>query len=563
MRYFIATLLCVLSISSFANSKLDSVGIASAHPLATKAGIEILKQGGNAFDAAVTVASVLAVVEPYGSGLGGGGFFLLHKHDEKQGQRNIVIDAREVAPVKATKTMYLSEQGRVIDKKSKLGPLAAGIPGTPAAIVYLAEEYGQLPLSQTLGPAIQLAKEGFEVDGAYLKAITYRVKDLQEFSSSAHFLENGKLPKKGFKLVQPQLAKVFEALVKDGHSGFYSGDMVTQMVSNVQAAGGIWTKEDFDNYRVKKRKPLEGSYHGWRIITTPPPSAGGLTVLTALNILQRFEEDPLSQSDQIHLTVESLRRAFCDRAKYVGDPDFNHVPVSTLLSSSHTDLITKKLSLLKATPSSDLQCGVPAQEGQTTTHFSIMDTQGNRVGATLSINQYFGSAYTEPSTGILLNNEMDDFSVDVGVPNMYGLVGHSSNLIAPGKRPVSSMMPTFIESSKGVGILGTPGGSRIPSMILLAILEADNNVNAPLSWVGKGRYHHQYMPDVISYEKNAIDTKDQNALRLRGHRLEPVLRRYGNMQVVFWSNISNQMQAVSDPRGGGLALVAKIQTTED
>lgn len=557
MRQWITILLFALVFQAQA-AQLKQAGIASAHPLATQAGIETLEKGGNAFDAAITVASVLAVVEPFGSGLGGGGFFLLHDAQAKGGPKNIFIDARETAPIKSHKHMYLSAEGRVLSKLSKQGPMAAGIPGEPAALAYLAQHYGALPLSETLAPAIELAKEGFVVDRAYLDAVKSRRKDLSKYPGSAHFMVDGKVPNKGFKLVQPKLAEVLEQLAANGHNGFYKSDVSQAMVASVQQAGGIWTKEDFDNYAVKVRQPLEGEYHGWKIVTAPPPSAGGLSLLTSLNILKEYETDPLSESDKVHLVVESLRRSFCDRAKYVSDPDFNHVPVSTILSQSHINLITKKLSLLKATPSSTLKCGVPASEGPQTTHFSIMDTKGNRVGATLSINQQFGSAYTEPTTGIVLNNEMDDFSVDVGASNLYGLVGHASNMIAPGKRPVSSMSPTFIESSKGVAILGTPGGSRIPSMVLLAILEAEKEPS-PLAWVGKPRYHHQYLPDVISFEPEALSPSVQKALQLRGHRLEPTLEPYGNMQVVFWDNQESRMSAVSDPRKYGAGKVVKIK----
>ncbi len=538
-------------------ANLQQAGIASAHPLATEAGLNILSQGGNAFDAAITVTSVLAVVEPYGSGLGGGGFYLLHQADAKDGYKNTVVDAREIAPQKAHKDMYISPEGRALDKLSKLGPLAAGIPGEPAAIAYLAANYGKLPLTTTLAPAIQLAKQGFVIDEGYRKAILYRFRDLSLYPTSSLLLEQGKIPRKGFKLVQPALAKTLEEIAKSGHAGFYHGEQAKAMVDQVQKDGGIWTLEDLAHYKVQIRQPLVGEYHGLKIVTTPPPSAGGLTVLTALNILKQYEADPLSESDKIHLVVESLRRAFCDRVKYVGDPDFNHVPVSTLLSQSHIKLISKKLDLLKATPSQSLQCGVPSHGGDQTTHFSIMDQEGNRVGATLSINQYFGSGYIEPNTGILLNNEMDDFSVQIGSPNLYGLVGHSSNLITPHKRPVSSMAPTFIESNHGIAIIGTPGGSRIPSMLLLAILEAEKN-DSLLLWSGKARYHHQYMPDVISYEAEALSVPVQNALRLRGHRLEPTLRDYGNMQIVYWDNKTNSMKAASDIRGYGKGKVIEF-----
>lgn len=549
----------------FAQSeRLGQVAVASAHPLATQAGLDVLAQGGNAFDAAIAVSAALAVVEPYSSGLGGGGFWLLHFADTKLKERNVLIDGREVAPLKASKDMYLSDSGRQSRLSSREGALAAAIPGEPAALSYMAQEYGQLPLSKTLQPAILLAEEGFEVGDAYIKALLYRNRALLQFpSTKAVLLDQGQLPKPGFKLVQKDLAKILRVLAEQGHEGFYEGSVAKSLVEGVQKQGGIWTLEDLKNYEVKVRKPLVAQYKDLKIITAPPPSAGGLAVLTALKIIEQYEEDPLSKSDQVHLVAESLRRAYCDRIKYLGDPDFTHVPIGHLLSDAHIDSLRSTLDLSKATSSNALKCGLPSQEeGQQTTHFSIMDGEGNRVAATLSINQYFGSGFIVPGTGILLNNEMDDFSTVLGEGNLYGLVGHYSNVIAPEKRPLSSMTPTFIESKKGIAMLGTPGGSRIPSMVLLSILEFEQEAS-PLTWVATPRYHHQYLPDVISYEPGAFSSSVKNALKLRGHKLEPVGHTYGDMQLVFWDQAARRMVAVSDPRGYGSAKVVRSKKDQE
>ncbi|HED16922.1 MAG TPA: gamma-glutamyltransferase, partial [Gammaproteobacteria bacterium] len=484
--------------------------IATAHPVATAAGEEILRAGGNAFDAAVAISATLAVVEPYSSGLGGGGFWLLHRaSDGKQ----VMIDGRERAPGKAHRDMYLDSQGEVIPGLSVNGPLAAGIPGEPAALVHIAEQYGRLPLSASLTPAIRAARQGFPVDAHYQRMAGFRLEVINRSAAAADILlDKGKVPALGSLIRQPDLAATLEAMAKQGYAGFYQGAVASKLVSAVQQAGGIWTREDLRNYRVVERKPITGSYKGYKITAAAPPSSGGIVLLTMLNILSGYDLEAMSEVQRLHVIIEAMRRAYRDRAVYMGDPDFVSMPVKRLTNLWYAAGLRAGISLDQATPSSAL-APVPVvdRQGRHTTHFSVLDTQGNRVAATLSINYPFGSGFIAAGTGVLLNDEMDDFSSKPGTPNVYGLVGAQANAIAPGKRPLSSMTPAFIENDQGVAILGTPGGSRIITMVLLAALDymkqgsARHMVNLP-------RFHHQYLPDVVQVEAGGFSDALHKAL---------------------------------------------------
>ncbi len=560
-RITLITLLFLLIIkSSFALTPSQSA-VASNHPLATQAGIEILKQGGNAFDAAITVAAVLAVVEPYQSGIGGGGFWLLHDARQSAKPRTLVIDARERAPLAASEDMFIVD-GKVNAKFAQNGPLSAAIPGEPAGFVYLALNFGKLPLKQTLAPAIKLANEGFALDEHFIKYIELKKELIESFpSSSSLFLPNGKIPEVGTILKQPDLGRVLAALAREGHSGFYSGEVANQLVDDVKKNGGIWTLEDLKRYQVTIHAPLQGQYHDMQIQTAPLPSAGGIGLLGALNILSDFELSNLSDADQKHIIVESLRQVYCDRVKYLDDPEFTQVDVEKLMSSKHAQMLRGTIKMNHVTPSSRLECGEPTKEKEHTTHYSILDQQGNAVSATLTNNQQFGSSFVSQGTGVLLNNGMDDFSIAKKFPNTFGLIGLNLNKIAPGKRPLSSMTPTFFEMPQGLGIVGTPGGSRIPSMILLALLTAQEDYY-PKTWTLLPRFHHQYMPDIIEYEPQAFSDPLIHALKLRGHTLKQTKRVYGNMQAIFWDKKNNKVYAASDPRGQGLAVVETIKTKQ-
>lgn len=531
--------------------------IATSHPLASQAGMEIMRQGGNAFDAAVTVASVLAVVEPYNSGLGGGGFWLL-QDKRKEKTRVVVIDARERAPLAAKEDMFVAAN-EFQQQRIKQGALSIAVPGEVAGLVYLAQNYGNLPLEKTLAPAIQFAQKGFALDKLFIQKIKTHQSLLEKFpQTKAIFLVNGNVPAIGTVLKQPALAEVLKTIARQGHSGFYSGTVADQLVKTVKQNGGIWSFEDLKRYQVIVHEPLKGEYQDMNITTLGLPSAGGISVITALNILSEFELDGLSDADHKHLVAESLRRAFCDRSRYLGDPDFVSVDVKMLLSEDHAEDLRQTISMNRATPSKSLECGAHIKEGNHTAHYSILDQQGNVVSATLTINSQFGSGLVAQETGIILNNEMDDFALIVGSSNKDKLIGHGGNLIAPGKKPLSSMMPLFFENELGLGIFGTSGGSRIPSIMLLALLRAHEEY-LPQTWVMTPRFGHQYLPDVIFFEPGAFTLPLQNALKIRGHQLLQTEEPYGDMQAVFWDKKENKVYAASDPRGQGLALVETLK----
>ena len=533
----------------------NQAAIASAHPLATQAGMNILNNGGNAFDAAIAVAASLGVVEPYSAGIGGGGFWLIH---DAKVNKNIFIDAREKAPAAAHADLYLNSDGSVNRDIAINGALAAGIPGQAAAFVHLAEKYGQLPLKQTLAAAIQQANEGFPVYKHYQTLMEYRLETIKRYPNSAKtFLTTGQnIPEIGDLIKQPDLAWTLQQIADKGFDGFYKGESARRLVEGVQAANGIWTLDDLANYSVVERQPIEIEYKGHKVVSAPPPSSGGIAIAAMLNMLSQYDLNTLNNADKTHLIVETMRRAYKDRAEYLGDPDFVDVPTKELISLDRAKMYTASIDMDKATSSLSLKGPKNLHEGFHTTHFSIIDKEGNRVSATLSINLPFGSAFTVAGTGVLLNNEMDDFSAKPGEPNAYGLVGNAANAIAPNKRPLSSMSPSFVESDDAVALIGTPGGSRIITMVMLGMLEHFDH-KPVTDWVGRSRFHHQYLPDEIQYEPNAFSAAEINALESKGHSLKNIGREYGNMQAVLWDKKTGEVTAASDPRVFGEAQVSE------
>ena len=557
MKSFLRTILIFLSLGSYAclAAGPPAAAVASAHPLATQAGMEIIQQGGNAFDAAVAMTATLAVVEPYASGLGGGGFWLLHRaSDGKQ----VMLDGRETAPALAHPRMYQDKDGNVIKGLSLNGPLSAGIPGIPAGMVHLAEKYGRLPLKQTLKAAIRHARKGFKVTRRYQDLASYRLDRLRQYPSAADiFLDNNNIPQIGHRIVQKDLARTLQLLASKGADGFYRGELAEKMVQSVRQHGGIWSLQDLRDYKVIERQPVIAHYKGIKLISAPPPSSGGIVMAQVLGILENFDLSAMDNIASKHHIIEAMRRAYRDRAVYLGDSDYFDVPVARLLDPDYLDGLALGIDAKRATPSAELG-DTPGldQAGTQTTHFSVMDTDGNRVAATLSINLIFGSSFVAEGTGVLLNDEMDDFSIKSRTPNVYGLIGDKANAIEAGKRPLSSMSPTFLESKDRVAILGTPGGSRIISMVLLATLDFAEG-KLPTSWVSLPRYHHQYLPDVVQFEQNGLSFKEQRSLRELGHKLSEKNRRYGNMQAILWDKKANRVYAASDPRGEGEAKVFK------
>jgi gamma-glutamyltranspeptidase/glutathione hydrolase len=527
--------------------------IASASPLASQAGREILAAGGNAFDAAVAVSAALAVVEPTSSGLGGGGFYLLHRMSDGY---ETMLDAREKAPGAASRDMYLDKAGNAIENASIAGALAAGIPGEPAAFEYLARKYGKLPLKQSLEPAIRLARDGFPLNARLQGGIRYKRQVLLRSpdATKVFLTADGAVPEVGGVIKQPDLANTLQAIADQGAKGFYSGRVAADLVAGVHADGGIWTLEDLAAYRVIERKALVGEYHGARIVSASPPSSGGIAVIDALNILSGFDLHQYDSATRKHLVIEAMRRAYRDRAIYLGDPDFIKMPLAQLSSQDYAAGQRSSIRTDKAMPSTMLP-GIESEPvGMQTTHFSVLDADGNRVAATISVNLYFGTGYMAPKTGVLLNNTMDDFSTKPGRPNEFGLIGATANAIAPNKRSLSSMSPTFVETSKGLMILGSPGGSYIISMVLLGTLNYLDGMNAA-EIVKYPHYHHQYLPDEVDYEQGALADAEIKELEAMGHTLKVSGRQWGNMQVITWDYASGKVEAASDPRGEGVGLV--------
>jgi gamma-glutamyltranspeptidase/glutathione hydrolase len=519
--------------------------IASAHALSTDAGMEIIRAGGNAFDAAIAVSATLSVVEPISSGIGGGGFFLLH--DARTG-RDVFVDARETAPASATPEVYLDAKGELNRDRSVNGPWSAGIPGLPAALVHLAERYGRLPLKTSLAPAIRIAREGFPIYARLERGYATRRQVMERYRGTrAVFLADGTPPQVGEILRQPDLARTLELLGNKGFDGFYRGDVAKKLLASVKEEGGKWRADELAGYRVKEREPLRFKYREWDVTTAPPPSSGGVAMAQMLQILEGWDLAKLDPAHRTHLITEAMRRAYRDRTIYLGDPDFVRVPVARLTSPEYAAGQRASIHPDKALPS-ELLSGQPAPlEDDETTHFSIIDAEGNRVAATQTVNLLYGSGLVAPGTGVLLNNEMDDFALRPGTPNAFGVMGFDANAPQAGKRMLSSMTPSFIESKDKVAALGAPGGSRIITEVLLGILGYDDGLNSQ-QVAALPRIHHQWMPDVISAEAGALAPEAVKALEAMGHKVNAAEQPWGNLQTVAWDKVNNTLDGGTDPR---------------
>ena len=493
--------------------------VVTAQHIATQVAVDVLKQGGNAIDAAVAVGYALAVVYPAAGNLGGGGFMTLQLADG----RKTFLDFREKAPLAATANMYLDPDGNVIKGASTLGYLAVGVPGSVAGFEEARVKYGTMPRAKLIAPAIRLAERGFvlqEGDVEILQTATDALR--KDPPSAAIFLNKGEPFQPGQKLVQKDLAKTLRQISAKGANGFYQGPVGSALVAASTSGKGIMTQADLDQYKVRELAPVECDYRGYHILSAPPPSSGGVVICEILNIVEGYplKELGFRSAQSVHYQIEAMRHAYLDRNSYLGDPDFVKNPLDRLLDKAYAAKIRAVIDPNKAGVPKDLKPGVAPHEGTNTTHYSIVDRLGNAVSVTYTLNDWFGAKVTAAKTGVLLNNEMDDFTFKVGVPNMYGLVQGEANIIAPGKRPLSSMSPTIVsKDGKPVMVVGTPGGSRIITAVTHTILNViDYGMNVQEA-VDAPRFHQQWLPDLTNMDTFAISPDTQKILLGMGHKL--------------------------------------------
>jgi gamma-glutamyltranspeptidase/glutathione hydrolase len=496
--------------------------VVSAHHLASKAGVDVLKAGGNAIDAAIVVAYALAVTFPEAGNLGGGGFMTIRLADGT----TRFIDFRETAPGLARADLYLDKAGAVIEGQSTRGWRAVAVPGTVAGLELARRSYAKLSRARLMAPAIALARDGFVLDAGDAEFLASGAEDFVRDRASARiFLNKGKPWKRGERLLQKDLARTLSRIARDGAPGFYSGEVARKIVAASTAGGGILTLNDLRAYRAVEREPLACGYRGYQIISAPPPSSGGMVICQTLGVLSGFPVASwgFHSAQSVHVTVEALRRAFYDRNTRLGDPGFLEVDAGKLISPDYIAAQRAAIVQDKATPSLSLGTVGAAKEGSNTTHVSIVDRQGNAVALTYTINDWFGARITAAGVGILLNNEMDDFTAKPGVPNMFGLVEGANNAIAPGKRPLSSMSPTIIvKDGKLFMVIGTPGGSRIPTALIQVISNVIDHGMTITEAVDAPRFHAQWLPDVVYSEPYGLSADTMAILKARGHVIEPM-----------------------------------------
>lgn len=524
--------------------------VASADSLASEAGLRILQSGGNAFDAAAAVGFALAVTHPQAGNIGGGGFAVIYVADSAQ---VYALDFRERAPLTASRDMYLDDTGAVIAGASIYGYRASGTPGTVAGLCELQDRYGQLPLAGVLDQAIELADSGFVVDSALAATFADYTDEFSGFQSTAHyFFKAGKTLNSGDTLVQTDLAHVLKTIATRGREGFYQGEVATKLAADMQKHGGLISERDLEQYRPIWRSPTRFDLSRLTVYSMPPPSSGGIIMSEILGILLTFDFTGMSPNDVhfIHLFIEACKLAYADRAKYLGDPDFVYNPEEMLLSPEYLYSRSLLIDTARATPSSEIQPGLERHESESTTHFCVVDSLGNIVSLTYTLNSNFGCKQVVDGLGFFMNNEMDDFSIKPGVPNLYGLVGGEANAISPGKRMLSSMSPTIVfYNDRPTLVIGTPGGSKIITSVAQSILNffgfgmsVDSAINMP-------HFHHQWLPDKLYYEKGAFDSTQIKALTAMGHNLQE-RSEYGDLQAILIQPDGSFVGA-SDRRGNG------------
>lgn len=522
--------------------------VASVDAIATQVGVDILRQGGNAVDAAVAVGFALAVTHPQAGNLGGGGFMLLRTASG----RATAIDFREIAPARASRDMFLDKQGNADSKLSLTSPLASGTPGTVAGFALAAQKYGTLPLSRLVQPAVELARKGIIVNDALADDLNTYGKEVllaHENSKAIFFKPDGTPWQKGERLVQANLAHSLSLIARQGADAFYKGEIADQIAGEMAQHGGLISKADLASYRAVERQPISGSYRGYEIFSMPPPSSGGIHIVQILNILENFDLAKMGfgSADAIQVIAEAEKYAYADRSEYLGDPDFVRVPWQALTSKAYAKSLAQQIDLTKARPSDQIKPGKLAPyESNQTTHFSVVDKQGNAVAVTYTLNTNFGSGIVAGSSGILLNNEMDDFSARPGTPNVYGLVGGEANAVQPGKRPLSSMSPTIVaKDGKTWLVTGSPGGSRIITTVLQMVVNSiDFGMNVAEA-TNAPRFHHQWLPDQLRVEKG-FSPDTLKLLRAKGQNVE-VLPAMGSTQSIMLGP-DGTLYGASDPR---------------
>lgn len=535
--------------SRFQSTRAQHAMVASAEAHATRAGLEVMRRGGNAVDAAVTTAFVLAVTLPSAGNLGGGGFLLVRTKD---GQIE-ALDFRETAPAATHRDFYLDAQGQVDRQRITLGYQSCGVPGTVAGMEAVLKRYGTISLSQAVEPARQLAADGMLVTRDLADDLARVQDELRKFpASAAIFLPGGKVPEVGDRLVQKDLAWSLEQIGQKGSAAFYHGEVGQRMIASIRKNGGVMTMADLAGYRALWRKPVEGTYRGFTVYAMPPPSSGGVHLVQMLNILEGYDLAALGHNSAatLHLLAEAMRSAYADRATWLGDPDFFKVPVDWLTSKGYAAELRQQIKPGVARKSSQVQAGKPPDEPPQTTHFSVVDGQGMAVSLTYTLNFSYGSKAVAEGTGILLNDEMDDFSAAPGSPNGFGLVGGDANSVQPGKRPLSSMTPTILEKDDQLmAVIGSPGGSRIITAVLQAILNViDFRLNAQ-SAVAAARVHHQWLPDELYFEEG-ISPDTLQLLSSYGHTTSP-RNTFGHVQMI-WRRPDGWWEGGTDPRRPGL-----------
>lgn len=526
--------------------------VVSADSIATEVGVQILREGGNAIDAAVATGFALAVTYPVAGNIGGGGFMVIRLQNGEE----ITLDYREKAPSGASRDMYLDKEGNFIDSLAQEGILSGGVPGSVSGMLAALEKYGTMSRERVVAPALKLAREGFKLPKPTAASFKKYNRDFNKFSStSAIFTKNGVPFEPGELFVQQDLANTLDLIIKEGNKGFYAGTVADKIVAHMKKESGLITTDDLLNYQTVFRTPVTGTYRGYKVISMPPPSSGGVALIQLLNILENIDLKSLEHSspEYVHYLVEAMRRVYADRSEYLGDPDFYKVPVKELISKDYAKKLYSQIKAV-ATPSEEVKPGLETpKESMETTHYSVLDRWGNAVSVTTTINSGYGSKLVIEGTGFFLNNEMDDFSAKPGVPNQFGLLGSEANSIKPGKRMLSSMTPTILlKDNTPFLIVGSPGGSTIITSVLQVILNVVDFGYDIRQAVDLPRIHHQWYPDVVSIEKDVFSSQSREVFEKGGYNIKDI-PQLGLVEAIMFDSKTGDLRGASDRRGVGLA----------